>query len=144
MKVLVENKLGTEKPELLADDFQFRFPIVELDKPKFIKAFGGFQVDRAFPDFINEYYGFRMDPKIPGRIWVDTIGEGTHTGQFGGVFSYVKPTNKKIVLPPQVLCLMFFHLLSFLTDSELLACPATHHSSHFSPSVSPDIEYDLQ
>jgi hypothetical protein len=102
VKELHETKFGTEKPELLADDFQFRFPIVELDKGKFIKAFGGFKVDQAIPDMSTDLYGFRMDPYIPGRIWYDSIGEGTHTGQFGGNFSYVKPTGKKISLPPQV------------------------------------------
>merc|ERR1711976_400342 len=79
MKRLTETSFGTDKPEnndLLADDFQFRFPIVELDKPKFIKAFGAFKVDDAFPDMQTQYYGFRLDPNIPGRLWYDQIGEG--------------------------------------------------------------------
>jgi len=46
--------------------------------------------------------GWRMDPYIPGRIWFDTQGKGTHTGKFGGPFAYVKPTQKGVVLPPQV------------------------------------------
>ena len=104
MQELILTKYGTDngKTDLLADDFEFRFPVIELDKEKFIKAFGGFKADQAFPDMLTQYYGFRLDPKIPGRIWFDSIGEGTHTGQFGGAFSYVKPTNKFISLPPQV------------------------------------------
>jgi len=110
MKRLTETSFGTDKPEnndLLADDFQFRFPIVELDKPKFIKAFGAFKVDDAFPDMQTQYYGFRLDPNIPGRLWYDQIGEGVHSGQFGGAFAHVKPSGKSISLPPQTMSMTF-------------------------------------
>ncbi|KAK3245025.1 hypothetical protein CYMTET_45385 [Cymbomonas tetramitiformis] len=106
-KELIETRFGTTKPELLADEFEFRFPIVELNKERFVEAFSSFKLDDAFPDMINDYYGFRMDPYIPGRIWFDTQGKGTHTGRFGGPFSYIAPTQKMVILPPQVLSFTF-------------------------------------
>jgi hypothetical protein len=117
VKELVKHKFGSEKPELLADDFQFRFPVVELGKKEFIQAFGSFKLDQAFPDMVTEYYGFRLDPHIPGRIWYDTIGGGTHTGPMGGPFKRVKPTGKTISLPPQVSA-----TYSWRTASLLLLC----------------------
>eukprot|EP00873_Tetraselmis_striata_P040406 jgi/Tetstr1/460670/TSEL_005866.t1 len=107
VKDLVKHKFGSQKPELLADDFQFRFPIIELGKEEFVKAFGSFKLDQAFPDMVTEYYGFRLDPHIPGRIWYDTIGGGTHTGPMGGPFKRVKPTGKTISLPPQTSSMTF-------------------------------------
>lgn len=108
-KALISSRFGTDegKNDLLAEDFEFRFPIVELGKAEFIDAFGSFKVDLAFPDMSTQYYGFRMDPNIPGRLWFDTIGHGTHTGPMGGPFSYIKPTGKTISLPPQTLSFTF-------------------------------------
>mmetsp|Transcript_30579 Transcript_30579/g.66715 ORF Transcript_30579/g.66715 Transcript_30579/m.66715 type:complete len:399 (-) Transcript_30579:159-1355(-) len=106
-KALIESKFGTAKPELLAEDFEFRFPVVELNKARFVEAFASFKLDEAFPDMTNAYYGFRLDPFVPGRIWFDTQGKGTHTGKFGGPFSYVSPTQKEVVLPPQALSFTF-------------------------------------
>eukprot|EP00854_Cymbomonas_tetramitiformis_P007450 gene7450-8873_t len=56
-KELIETRFGTTKPELLADEFEFRFPIVELNKERFVEAFSSFKLDDAFPDMINDYYG---------------------------------------------------------------------------------------
>jgi len=106
-KQLIETKFGCTKTELLAEDFQFRFPVVELDKTRFVEAFASFKLDDAFPDMTTDFYGWRMDPYIPGRIWFDTQGKGTHTGQFGGPFAYVKPTQKAVVSPPQALSFTF-------------------------------------
>ena len=56
-KAVIESKFGSAKPELLADDFEFRFPVVELNKARFVEAFGSFKLDEAFPDMVNAYYG---------------------------------------------------------------------------------------
>ena len=56
-KALISTSFGTSKPELLAEDFQFRFPIVELNKARFVEAFPSFKVDEAFPDMVTDYYG---------------------------------------------------------------------------------------
>eukprot|EP00242_Pyramimonas_sp_CCMP2087_P016738 CAMPEP_0198208382 /NCGR_PEP_ID=MMETSP1445-20131203/11751_1 /TAXON_ID=36898 /ORGANISM="Pyramimonas sp., Strain CCMP2087" /LENGTH=342 /DNA_ID=CAMNT_0043881761 /DNA_START=144 /DNA_END=1169 /DNA_ORIENTATION=+ len=106
-KAVIDSQFGSCKPELLADDFEFKFPVVELNKARFVEAFGSFKLNEAFPDMTNEYYGFRADPHIPGRVWMDTQGKGTHTGNFGGPFSYIKPTQKEVVLPPQALSFTF-------------------------------------
>uniref|UniRef100_A0A0G4HRQ9 Uncharacterized protein n=1 Tax=Chromera velia CCMP2878 TaxID=1169474 RepID=A0A0G4HRQ9_9ALVE len=111
-KEFIEKKFGSLKPELLAEDFKFRFPIVELDsKAEFVKAFGGFELDSAFPDADSQtvFYNFRLDPVNPRRVWVDTRFKGTHTGKFGqkGPFFYIKPTGKKVESPPQVLSFTF-------------------------------------
>lgn len=60
-KQILETQFATSKPELLADDFEFRFPVVELNKERFVEAYGSFQVERAFPDQISEYYGTLND-----------------------------------------------------------------------------------
>jgi len=106
-KAVIDSQFGSCKPELLADDFEFKFPVLELNKARFVEAFGSFKLNEAFPDMTNEYYGFRADPHIPGRVWMDTQGKGTHTGNFGGPFSYIKPTQKEVVLPPQALSFTF-------------------------------------
>jgi len=121
-KALIETRFGTTKPELLAENFHFRFPIVELDKERFTEAFASFKLDDAFPDMVNDYYGFRMDPYIPGRIWFDTQGKGTHTGRFGGPFSYISPTQKEVMLPPQALSFTFNQegLLTYFTGGYVI------------------------
>lgn len=48
--------------------------------------------------------GWRLDPHIPGRLWFDVQSQGTHTGKFGGPFSMIWPSNKRVVTPPQVIC----------------------------------------
>jgi len=106
-KEFVETQFGCEKLDMLADDFQFRFPVVELDKTKFVKAFSSFKLEDAFPDMKTTYYGFRLDPFQPGRVWWDVRSEGTNTGPFGGPFSYISPTFKKFETPPQVMSMSF-------------------------------------
>lgn len=106
-KKVVEANFGTKTPDLLADDFKFRFPVVELDKDEFIKAFGSFKLEQAFPDMKTTFYGFRVDPFQPGRVWFDTRSEGTNTGRFGGPFAFIKPTFKTVRTPPQVLSMTF-------------------------------------
>lgn len=56
-KELINTKFGCTKTKLLAEDFQFRFPIVELDKTRFVEAFASFKLDDAFPDMTTDFYG---------------------------------------------------------------------------------------
>uniref|UniRef100_A0A061R5F3 Uncharacterized protein n=1 Tax=Tetraselmis sp. GSL018 TaxID=582737 RepID=A0A061R5F3_9CHLO len=106
-KEFINSGFGSKKPELLSDDFQFLFPVVELDKDNFVKSFGSFRVDEAFPDLVTQYYGFRLDPVQPGRLWFDQISSGSHTGNFGGPFKHIKPTGKKVNTPPQAQSITF-------------------------------------
>jgi hypothetical protein len=35
----------------------------------FVKAFGSFNLRKAFPDLSNDAYDFRVDPYDPSRVW---------------------------------------------------------------------------
>merc|ERR1712232_354552 len=73
---------GFKDGDMMADDFQFKFPIVELDKSGFLAQFPQFDLDKGFPDMENVYYGFRLDPVDVGRVWVDARAKGPHPGTF--------------------------------------------------------------
>lgn len=107
-KEVARTEFGCEKPELLAEDFQFVAPIVgPLSKKEFVKAFSDFKVKEAFPDQKANFYNFHVDPQEPNRVWFFTRAHSTHTGSlnFGG--KIIKPTGIKIEHPPQALSLLF-------------------------------------
>lgn len=59
---------GSKKPDVLAEDFQFIFPVVgPLNKTEFVTIFGGFKINDAFPNAANNYFGFTVDPLEPNR-----------------------------------------------------------------------------
>ena len=94
--------------QLLAEDFQFLFPVVgPLQKAEFIEAFTSFKVREAFPDSRSNFYNFSVDPLEPNRVWCMSRGHFTHTGilQFGP--SSFPPTNREIFLPPQCFSMSF-------------------------------------
>ena len=63
-----EVAFGSKKPDVLAEDFQFIFPIVgPLNKTEFCTIFGGFKINDAFPNAENNYFGFTVDPLEPNR-----------------------------------------------------------------------------
>ena len=83
---LISSEFGGTNTDLLADDFQFLFPVVgPLTKGDFIEAFGKFKVRDAFPTSRANFYNFRVDPLEPNRIWCMSRGMYEHLGtlQFG-------------------------------------------------------------
>ena len=65
-----EVAFGSKNPDLLAQDFQFVFPIVgPLEKTEFCTIYGGFKMNEAFPNRASNYFGFTVDPLEPNRVW---------------------------------------------------------------------------
>lgn len=87
--------------ECLAPNFEFQAPFIgPLDKDRFIDALAQFRLTDAFPDLTENWHHFRADPYEAGRVWYQTRSRATHNGAetpFTG-----KPTDKELVLPPQV------------------------------------------
>ena len=76
---------GSKNPDVLAEDFQFIFPVVgPLSKAKFCKAFGRFQTEKAFPlddgESSSNYFGFTIDPTEPNRVWFFARSKFIHKG----------------------------------------------------------------
>ena len=96
---------GCDKPELMAEDFEFAGPVVgPLSKGKFIEAFTSFEIKEAFPDAQPQLHHFRVDPFEPNRVWFTTRFVGTHTGPFAGS---IPPTGVKVEAPPQSCSVIF-------------------------------------
>lgn len=105
-KAALVKDTGVLDPTLWADDFQFCAPYVgPLSKAQFLEAADGFGIYEAFPDFDNRYFGFRADPIEPGRVWYMTRLRATNDG--AGMFGRKEPTNKTVVLPPQMYSFLF-------------------------------------
>mmetsp|Transcript_28121 Transcript_28121/g.41533 ORF Transcript_28121/g.41533 Transcript_28121/m.41533 type:complete len:269 (-) Transcript_28121:21-827(-) len=97
---------GVLEPSLWADDFEFCAPYVgPLSKEKFLEAANGFQIYESFPDFDNRYFNFNADPIEPGRVWFMTRLHATNDGK--GLFGKKEPSNKTVVLPPQMYSFLF-------------------------------------
>ena len=81
----ISTAFGSKEPDVLADDFQFIFPVVgPLSKAEFCKIFGGFQLDKAFPpddDRKDNYFGFTIDPIEPNRVWFFARSKWVHKGK---------------------------------------------------------------
>jgi len=99
---------GVEKPELLSESFCFMGPFVGgadgLPKVDYLKAVGGFDIKKAFPDLNPRFHHFRADPLDPGRIWFTSQASGTDNG---AGFLGNKPTGKSFATPPQACSLKF-------------------------------------
>eukprot|EP00092_Neocalanus_flemingeri_P013719 GFUD01014797.1.p1 GENE.GFUD01014797.1~~GFUD01014797.1.p1 ORF type:complete len:269 (+),score=70.46 GFUD01014797.1:48-854(+) len=106
-KAVLRTQFGCEKPELLAEDFQFIFPVVgPLPKAKFIEAYSSFKVEDAFTGSAN-YFGFNVDPMEPNRVWFFSRSVVTHSGELVFGAMKMKPTGTTVVSPPQVLSMSF-------------------------------------
>lgn len=69
-KYMLQKEFGCLEPDLLAQDFQFLFPVVgPLPKNEFVEAFGGFKVKQVFPASRANYWNFAVDPLEPNRVW---------------------------------------------------------------------------
>jgi len=103
-----EAEFGSKNPDLLADDFQFVFPVVgPLSKIEFCTIFGSFKVKDAFPDTQSNFFGFTVDPLEPNRVWFFTRATMTHTGSLKFGRKEFKPTGKEVVITPQCLSMSF-------------------------------------
>lgn len=97
---------GVLDPSLWAEDFEFCAPYVgPLSKEKFLEAADGFKIYDSFPDFDNRYFNFNADPIEPGRVWFMTRLRATNDGI--GLFGKKEPSNKTVVLPPQMYSFLF-------------------------------------
>ncbi len=105
---LICNELGGDDPSLLAEDFQFLFPVVgPLTKAQFLEAFTNFKVREAFPTASANFYNFRIDPLEPNRIWMFTRGDYEHLGTLCFGPSKYPATGKRLCLPPQCFSMSF-------------------------------------
>ena len=97
---------GVLDPSLWAENFEFCAPYVgPLSKAEFLDAADGFGIYEAFPDFDNRYFGFTVDPIESGRVWFMTRLRATNDGV--GLFGKKEPSNKTVVLPPQMYSFLF-------------------------------------
>ena len=105
---LICNELGGDDPSLLAEDFQFLFPVVgPLTKAQFLEAFTNFKVREAFPTASANFYNFKIDPLEPNRIWMLSRGAYEHLGTLCFGPSKFPPTGKRLCLPPQCFSMSF-------------------------------------
>ena len=103
-KEVIDNGIGLNNSNDLADDFVFQFPVVgPLSKQEYIKSVGGFKLDTMFPDLNYGFHDFRVDPFQPSRVWFTAAFGATHTGD--GPFG--KPTFIRVEAPPQAVSLTF-------------------------------------
>jgi len=107
-RALILTEFGGTKPSLLADDFQFLFPVVgPLTKEQFVKAFMDFEVRDAFPTSRANFYDFSVDPLEPNRVWCTSRGLYEHLGTLKFGPGGYPATGKKICLPPQRFSMSF-------------------------------------
>jgi len=105
---LISSEFGGHAPNLLADDFQFVFPVVgPLGKAEFLEAFSSFKVRDAFPTSRSNFYNFNVDPLEPNRVWCLSRGHFKHTGTLNFGPSQFPATGKEIYLPPQCFSMSF-------------------------------------
>ncbi len=105
---LICHELGGDDPSLLAEDFQFLFPVVgPLTKAQFVEAFTNFKVREAFPTASANFYNFKIDPLEPNRIWMMSRGAYEHLGTLCFGPTKFPPTGKRICLPPQCFSMSF-------------------------------------
>lgn len=105
---LICHELGGDDPSLLAEDFQFLFPVVgPLTKAQFVEAFTNFKVRDAFPTASANFYNFHIDPLEPNRIWMLSRGAYEHLGTLCFGPTKFPATGKRVCLPPQCFSMSF-------------------------------------
>lgn len=73
---------GANDPDILADDFYFKGPVVgPVYKDDFVKVFGSFNLRGAFPDAADGMHDFVIDPFNPRTVWSKSKFVGTHEGK---------------------------------------------------------------
>ena len=88
--------------ECLSENFVFRAAFVETPRNEFFAALKSFKLEDSF-DIKQQWFGWNVDPTQPNRVWVMKRQSAIHKAPFMGA----KPSNKTLVLPPQVYHLDF-------------------------------------
>jgi hypothetical protein len=109
----ISTEFGCLKEDLLAEDFQFIFPVVgPLGKAEFVEAFSNFKVRDVFPTSRANFYNFKIDPLEPNRLWALSRGAFVQEGT-GPLFGKPKPVGDQrsgkaqVNLPPQCFSFSF-------------------------------------
>lgn len=105
-KEVIDNEIGIDCPDDLADNFVFQFPVVgPLSKEQYLKAVGGFKLTDSFPDFSPGFHNFQVDPVQPNRVWYTSRFTATNTGN--GPPPFGEATGIEVECPPQAISLTF-------------------------------------
>ena len=112
-QAFISSEFGCLEPDLLADDFQFLFPVVgPLTKTEFVEAFSSFKLRDSFPNSRANFYNFQVDPLEPNRLWALSRGMLTQEHR-GPLFPAPKSIeeqrngNAQLNLPPQCFSFSF-------------------------------------
>ena len=83
------------QPDLFADDFVFRAPVVgPLCKTDYIATMSLFELWNALPDMEANAYGWCVDPSSPNTVRVFVKNTGTHTGPLNVGSVTLPPSDK--------------------------------------------------
>lgn len=105
-KDVIDHEVGINRPDDLAEDFAFQFPVVgPLSKSEYLKTVAGFKITTVFPDYFPGFHNFHVDPVQPNRVWYTSRFTGTNSGD--GPSPFGKATNISVECPPQAISLTF-------------------------------------
>lgn len=99
-KEFISTKLGTEKPGLLSESFQYFSPDTSLNKSKFLanKQREYSFIQQSLADYDLNGYDYSIDDKDPQKVWVKLRPNG----------KFIKPlVNGKETIPPKNELLLF-------------------------------------
>jgi len=83
------------QPELFAENFVFRAPVVgPLCKKDYLATMGLFKLWEALPDLEANDFGWCVDPGAPSTVRVFTRNTGTHSGPLNVGSVVLPPTGK--------------------------------------------------
>ncbi|KAK9806001.1 hypothetical protein WJX73_002925 [Symbiochloris irregularis] len=105
--IFEETQVGVKDDSVLASDFRFEFPVVSLDKQKYLKAVRSFDLFKALPNLKSHAYHYRVDPYEPNRVWFTSRSTGTHTGTLNFAGMKFNATHKEYKSCPESMSLIF-------------------------------------
>ena len=110
-KEVIAADFGVKDSDVLAEEFQFVFPIIgPLKKTEFLRQVSSFNLEQVFPNHKNGiYFSFFVDPFETNRVWFMSALTCVHSGRpaDGVVNLFGRPTGKVVCCPPQMCSLMF-------------------------------------
>ena len=110
-KEVIAADFGVKDPDVLAENFQFIFPIIgPLKKTDFLCRVSAFNLDEVFPNHKNGmYFSFFVDPFETNRVWFMSALTCVHSGQpaSNAINLFGPPTGKIVCCPPQMCSLTF-------------------------------------
>lgn len=106
-KEVIAADFGVKDSDVLAEDFQFIFPIIgPYKKSEFLRRVSTFNLNEVFPNHKNGmYFSFFVDPYEHNRVWFMSALTCFHSGQSTTLFG--DPTGKIVCCPPQMCSLVF-------------------------------------